>query len=103
MVDAIETNLPVTLPVYCNPIPIVNPVLPDTPSATPSNPPVLPPPPVPQPPSPPVLPPVEPPTPIPPIVIPDFGTLICDTHQNICTGNITDTYSFSKLSSYHRI
>ena len=85
-------NIPTTEPVTCpKPKNIINNILPSGSSGGSANPEVIPPPPPPPPvPITPItmLPPaiIEPP--IQPIVIQNFGTLICGTQENICTGKI---------------
>lgn len=87
-VDGTETFLPVTCPT--NPV-IVNNILP-TNVINSNNNPIIPPPP-----PPPtdgtgggtIIPIVNPDTPTEPIVIPDLGNLICNTTENICTGETT--------------
>lgn len=86
--DGSESVLPVTCP-YPNII--INPVLPSNGSGTNSNPQTLPPPP-PNPSNNPneVIPLVNVPEVDDPIIIQDFGTLICSTQENICTGEIIE-------------
>ena len=88
-VDGINT---VFDPRICPPpivIPINNP-LPAIGTGGIESPPVPPPPPLPPGPSP-ILPPIQPVPIVPVYVIPDGGTLVCNTVENICTGQVEST------------
>jgi hypothetical protein len=73
-------------------------ILPNTPTIPSNlNPAIPPPPPTPGNPTN-AIPSVPNPTPVPPVIIPDFGNLLCNTMENVCTG---ETFTQPANMNYH--
>jgi hypothetical protein len=90
-----ETLAPITCPKIETPVYNSLPVTPALPSNM--NPVIPPPPPTPGEPTN-FIPVVPNPTPVPPVVIPDLGNLLCNTMENLCTG---ETFTQPANQNYH--